>query len=402
MSIQPLGRCPGLLACTLVLTLGLAACGEGPAPAVEPPAPSIQGGQLRFVAGHPQLAQLRSAATVRAGSVTVELPAKLVWNEERTQRVVPSFAGRVTGIDADVGTQVKAGAVLARLASPDFGAAQADAAKAEADADLSRKALARQRELYEAGIVARKDVEQAEADMRRSAAERARAHARAALYGAAASVDQQLALRAALPGLVVERNLNPGQELRPDPYGPGVPPLFVITDPATLWVQIDAREGDVDALPTGARLELLVPALPGRRFEARVLTTAASIDPGTRTVKVRASVPNPDRLLRAEMLASARLERALGPGVLVPASALVLRGARHFVFVNPAAGVFEPRAVSVGWQGSNQVLITSRLEPGERVVSDNVLLLARQFGLANDQARPGAAAAPSPQAASTK
>ena len=101
-----------------------------------------------------------------------------MWNEERTQRIAPAFAGRVAAITADLGRPVKAGSVLARLYSPDFGAAQADAAKARADAELTQKALVRQRELLDAGIVARKDVEQAEADARRAAAELARAQSR--------------------------------------------------------------------------------------------------------------------------------------------------------------------------------------------------------------------------------
>ncbi len=389
----------GLLA---LATLALLACKDAPPPAApEPAAPILQGTQLRFQPGHPQLALLTATAATPATQITLELPARLVWNEERTQRIVPAFAGRVTSIAADLGQAVQPGSALAMLASPDYGAAQADAAKARADVDFSRKTLARQRELLDLGVAARKDFEQAEADAARSQAELARAQARVALYGGAAGVDQKLALRSTLAGVVVERNLNPGQEVRPDQAGPGVPPLFVISDPATLWVQIDAREAEAGTLRRGAAFELEVPALPGQRFEGRVTAVADAIDPNTRTIKVRGFVPNANRVLRAEMLATARFERSLGSGVMLPAQAVRLSGSTHSVFVQTAPGVFEPREVRIAWQGPQQVLVSRGLEVGEQVVSSNMLLLARMYKLAQDEGQPagGAAAASAAKAA---
>jgi cobalt-zinc-cadmium efflux system membrane fusion protein len=374
----------------------LIACKEAPPPPPEATAPIVQAGQLRFPPGHPQLSLIATTAATPPSRIVVELPARLVWNEERTQRIVPSFAGRVSAIDADVGRVVKAGTLLARMASPDFGAAQADAAKARSDIELTRKGLARQRELFEAGISARKDLEQAEADAQRAAAEGARAQNRVAMYGSDSSVDQQLTVRATMPGVVVERNLNPGQELRPDQQGPGVPPLFVVSDPGSLWVQIDARESEVGTLHPGSVFKLVVPSLGDRVFEGRVLVVSDAIDPATRTVKIRGVVANPERVLRAEMLATARFERSLGAGVMVPAQAVALRGTRHLVFVESAPGVFAPREIRLGWQGTAQAVVQSGLEVGERVVSDNLLLLARQFQLAQEE---GAATAPLASAA---
>jgi cobalt-zinc-cadmium efflux system membrane fusion protein len=371
-------------------TLALGACRDEPQAAAEPPAPTMQGHQLVYPANHPQVAQLGIATAAAAKTLTVDLPARLVWNEDRTQRIYPAFAGRVAHISADLGQPVKAGTVLAQLASPDFGIAQADTAKAQVDARLAQKSLARQRELFEAGVVARKELEQAEADAGRSQAEVQRAEARTHMYGAqGGGVDQRLALVAGIAGVVVERNLTPGQELRPDQMGPGVPPLFVVSDPSSLWVQIDARETEAGTLRPGASFELLVPSLPGGKFEGRVIAAADFIDPATRTIKVRGLIANADRRLKAEMLATARVERSPGPGVMVPASAVLLRDARQSVFVQVRPGVFEPRDITVGWQGPKEVLVSSGLEAGEQVVSDNTLLLARQYGLLQSESPRG-------------
>jgi membrane fusion protein, heavy metal efflux system len=368
----------------------LSACHDAPTHKVESPAPIVQNNQLRFPPNHPQLALLGVTAATAAQSITIELPAKLVWNEDRTQRLYPSFSGRVNSIRVDIGQAVASGQTLATLSSPEFGAAQADTAKAFADALVTQKALARQRELFEAGIIARKELDGSEADAARAAAESQRAEARTKLYGgaigASGSINQQLSLASSIAGVVVERNLNPGQELRPDQSGVGVPPLFVVSDPSNLWVQIDAKETDLAALKVGQSFELVVPSLGNKVFTAAIKTVGDFIDPVTRTIKVRGAIANPERLLKTEMLGTARLTRKIEGGVLVPATAALLNGAKHFVFVQSTAGVFEPREVDLGFEGPKVVLVIKGLAAGESVVSENTLLLARLWRMSRDNA----------------
>jgi len=352
------------------------------------PPPIIQGEQLRFPAGHPQLALLSTAPAVAANSMAIELPARLVWNEEKTERIYPAFSGRVAKLNADVGQSVRAGQALATLASPEFGAAQADTAKAQADASFFERAFQRQTELFEAGIVSRKEFEQAQADAQRAKAEVARAQARTQLYGGGNAVNQQLGISATVSGVVVERNLSAGQEVRPDQGGPGSLPLFVVTDPRSLWVQIDAREADVASLQPGTQISLTLPNYPEQSFAAKITATGDFIDSNSRTVKVRAVIDNSLRLLKAEMLANAKIERQLSKGVLIPASAVQLRGTQHWAYVQKEPGVFEPRKVSIGYEGLQQVLVTEGLQDGELVVKENSLLLAREFRNAQEQAKP--------------
>ena len=364
------------------LTL-LGACQDKAEPVAAAPMPIIQNKQLRYPAGHPQLPLLVSTAATQAQSMAIELPAKLVWNEEKTQRVYAAFSGRVTRISADVGQTVRAGQVLAELASPEFGAAQADTSRAQADATLAKQALQRQRELFDAGVVARKDLEQAEAEAARAQAEVSRALARTSLYGSSAGVNQQLGLRSDMAGVVVERNLNPGQEVRPDG---ATAPLFVVSDPSVLWLQIDAQEADVSDLRPGAKIQLQVPTLPDQKWQATITAVTDQIDPNTRTIKIRATVANPQRLLKNEMLAKVRYQRQVGNSIEVPATAVFLRGNQHYVFVQSQAGIFEPRDVKVSYEGAQRVLLSAGLKEGEQVVSQNGLLLARELRIAQEAA----------------
>ncbi|MBC7710228.1 MAG: efflux RND transporter periplasmic adaptor subunit [Rhizobacter sp.] len=375
------------LALSLLTTAGLLAlsgCSEPVPPAPDAAAAVLQGNQLRYPAGHPQLALLTTVDVRPSTAVAIDLPARLTWNESRTQRIFPAFAGRVTAIRADVGQSVKAGSILALMASPDFGQAQADAARAAVDAQLTQKSLARQSELLAAGVIARREFETTEAEAARAQTEVTRAQARSKLYGGGSGFNQQLGLITGINGIVVERNLNPGQELRPDQSGAGVPPPFVVSDPTSLWVQIDARERDVASLRAGSTFELIVPTLPNEKFVGKVVTSGDAIDPTTRTIKVRGEVANPDRRLKAEMLATARLERHLGGGLLIPASAVVLRGTQHTIYVQTGLGMFEPREVRISYQDSKQAVVARGLEAGDKVVSENVLLLERQFALSRE------------------
>jgi cobalt-zinc-cadmium efflux system membrane fusion protein len=133
-----------------------------------------------------------------------------------------------------------------------------------------------------------------------------------------------------------------------------------------------------------------------------VLAAGDFIDPATRTLRVRGVVANLDRQLKADMLASARVQRKNAAGVVVPSGALKLEGGQHAVMVQVAPGVFESRDVVVGQQGPSEALITRGLQPGEQVVVGNMLLLARQYRLATDAAAAAQAAASVSAASATK
>jgi cobalt-zinc-cadmium efflux system membrane fusion protein len=360
-----------------------------PSPPAKPPTtpdPIVQGEQLRFPAGHPQIALLSTVAAKTAESITIERPARLVWNEERTQRIYPAFAGRVLSLNADIGQSVNAGQVLATLASPEFGAAQADTAKAMADAQVADRALTRHQTLFAADVISRKELDSTEAEALRARAELARAQARTRMYGSAQNVNQQLGLAATVKGVVVERNLSAGQEVRPDQGGPSNPALFVVSDPSVLWVQIDAREADIASLKPGTLISLTLPNYPDQSFAAKIAATGDFIDSATRAIKVRAVVDNTQRLLKAEMLGTARIQRKLAAGVLVPSSAVQLRGNQHWAYVQIEAGVYEPRRVKLGYEGIQEVLVVQGLQADDLVVKDNSLLLAREFRIAQDNA----------------
>lgn len=225
-----------LILSTIILTL--ASCSAEPEATKEA---GIKVDGERAILAEPDKASFLKVAMVeRDKGGTLRLSGRLVWNEDKTVRIFPQLGGRIQSIAVDVGNTVKTNQPLAVLSSPDYGQALADARKARADAHVARQALERNRQLHEAGVVAEKDWQLAEASAVSARAEAERASRR--LAGLGGDGDGSYVLRAPLAGVVVERNLNPGMEFRPDQVGV---PLFVLTDPTSLWIQIDAGEADL-------------------------------------------------------------------------------------------------------------------------------------------------------------
>lgn len=329
----------------------------------------------RVTLAEPDKAGFLKVVAVRKDSGGIlRLPGRLVWNEDRTVRVFPQLGGRVTRIDVEIGATVKAGQALAILASPDFGLALAEERKARADVAVARKALLRNRELLEAGVIARKDWELSEADAARAEAEVDRTARRLATLGGDGG--GAYTLRSPLAGTVVERNVNPGQEVRPDQPGA---PLFVVTDPSGLWVQLDASESDLGKIKPGEPFSIEVRQYPGARFVGRLGHVADFVDPNSRTIKVRGEVANRDRRLKGEMFVTALIEVPAADVLRVPTQAVFLVGDKRYVFVEEGAGRYLRREIAAGPELGGWQEILSGLKEGERVITEGNLHLLRFF-----------------------
>jgi len=336
---------------------------------------------VTFPAKSPQLTAL-SVATVEARpSEAHRANGRLVWNEEATVRIYTPVAGRVQSIPVSLGDFLGQNAPLARLDSPDFGQAQADAHKANADLLLAERTLARTQDLFEHGAAARKDLEAAENAYAGAQAEKQRTASRLALYGATAdgTVDGLFTLRTPLAGVVVEKNINAGQEVRPDQLLANAPqlfaPLFVLSDPTHLSLLIDATERDLAFFRPGLALTVRSSAFPDTKFAGIVDRVADFFDPATRMVTVRGHVENPDRLLKAEMFVSIEFESDSTPGLSIPTQAVFLKGGRHFVFLEEKPGTYVRREVEVGSEQAGKLIVLHGLESNQRVVTEGSLLL---------------------------
>jgi cobalt-zinc-cadmium efflux system membrane fusion protein len=174
----------------------------------------------------------------------------------------------------------------------------------------------------------------------------------------------------------VERNLNPGQELRPDAQGDKA--LFVVSDPSQLWFVLDVTEKDIGAIKQGTEVRIASTSLGDDRISGRIDHVADVVDPQTRTVKARGSIQSADERLKAEMYIVAKVHVPATTGFLVPARAVYLRGEQYFVFVDDGNGRYTRRAVLAGpISADGKQVILEGLAADQRVVVDGNLQLER-------------------------
>ncbi|HVY71757.1 MAG TPA: efflux RND transporter periplasmic adaptor subunit [Verrucomicrobiae bacterium] len=380
MKLSPLISSPearlALLAAAALGAIGCHKVEKAEAPGGDP---KVAGEKITFPNDSSQLATLTVEPAKKCADSKIRLNGRLVWNDNVTVRVFSPFAGRVTGIDAEVGATVRRDTVLARIISPDFGQAQADARKALTDLKLAERNAARLQELAQHGAAATKDVAAAEADLARAQAESQRARTRLAIYGGNMdAIDNGYLLKTPIDGVVVERNLNPGQEVRPDQMLASADrlaaPLFVVTDPRKLWVQLDVSETDLPRLRAGQGLTVRVPSVD-RAFPAIVEIISDSLDPVTRTVKVRAAIDNAEKLLKAEMLVTVEVPATGDQAMDVPAKSVFFKAEHHYVYCEENRGTFSRREVSIGLSHDGKIQVVAGLAESDKVVADGAILL---------------------------
>ena len=363
----------------------LAGCSK-PAETLQPvPAPQVLGNRVIFPPQAPQLTSITTALAEPRRLALSHLTGRLYWNDDTTVRIFTPVIGRVAAVLADIGTAVMPGSALARIKSADYGQALADARTAAANLAAADKSFARAKDLLANGAAAQKDVEAAEAAERAAAAERARALARLQLYGGGESeTDESYVLRSPVAGIVVERTINAGQEVRNDQMLANAPnlfaPLFVVADPRVLWLQLDAAETDLPSLAVGQRLRVYSPVYPGRVFDGEIQNIGEELDPATRTVKIRGVVKNPDQVLKAEMYVAVDVVRDVEnldkAGVELASTAVFTVDDQPYVFVLlPNGNQFERRKVAIGTEQDGKIPVLSGVLPGEKVVVEGALLL---------------------------
>jgi cobalt-zinc-cadmium efflux system membrane fusion protein len=333
----------------------------------------VDGDKIQFTGVNKPLNGMRSKPIEVGVQPVLVLPGRLVWDEEKTVKIFSPFAGRVQRVDVQLGQQVTKGQTLAIIQSPEFGMVQNDAKKSELMANLARLNLNRAKELFDQGIIAKKDLDQVSADSLQAFAEYDRALARMQSLGAInKSVDQRFQLTSTVKGTVVERNIYPGRELGIDL---NAPPSFVVTDPSNLWAILELSEVDIGRFELGAEVTIFNNALPNEKLKGQISRIAEFIDPVTRTVKVRVTVPNDSLRLKAEMFIQAEIPLSHVDGLIVPSKAIVLIGDSHYVFVEIEPNQYIRKNVKLGTQFLEKTEVIEGLYASEKIVFDGALYL---------------------------
>jgi RND family efflux transporter MFP subunit len=325
--------------------------------------PARPPGTVRIPIERQQLAGV-TFATVVATDVgrTLRTVGKVGYDETRVQHVHPRVDGWVEKVFVDfTGDLVKQGQPMLTLYSPEMLASQEELLLARRARDTMRNnplasAAAQGESLFRAARqrLVQWNLSEAQIDEILETGQPIR----------------NTTLHAPAAGFVLERNAFPNQRVTPETD------LYTLADLSRVWVMADVYEADFDAVRQGAAARILLPYGDAKAaIPARINYVQPSVDPTTRTLKLRLEASNPGLRLRPEMFVDIEFPVLGGSRLVVPADAVLNSGERQVVFVDSGDGYLEPRDVELGPQVGSSIVVVSGVSEGERVVASGTFLV---------------------------
>lgn len=307
--------------------------------------------------------------TIGRLSQEVRTAAQVTFDERRVKAIAPKIDGWVEQLYVNfTGQPVRIGDPLLTIYSPMLVSAQQELlvatrleqSVAQADANMQRGA----RELREAAR--RKLLYWDISDEQIRALERTGA------------ITKTLVLRSPVEGVVVEKKVLAGQRIMAGE------PLYQVADLSVVWLEGEVFERDLAAVRLGQAVVAEFDASPGERRAGRITYIYPTIDPETRTARIRVELSNSALRLKPGMYGTIRIQGTTNvPTLLVPRSAILATGERRFVFVRLPDGKLAPRDVEVGLSSDDLTQVLRGLTTADTVVRSATFLVDAESNLSS-------------------
>jgi Cu(I)/Ag(I) efflux system membrane fusion protein len=184
-----------------------------------------------------------------------------------------------------------------------------------------------------------------------------------------------LTLYSPFSGIVLEKVAYKGMNVMPGMA------LFKLADLSIVWLYADIYEYELPFIRLGQQASIQLSYLQGESFTGKAIYIYPSLNPETRTAKVRFEIPNPHGKLKPEMYAKVEIKVHLGQKLTVPEGAIIDTGIRQLAIIDKGSGYFEPREVKVGAKVDNYYEVIRGLKAGERVVTSANFLIDSESNL---------------------
>jgi len=309
----------------------------------------------------------------------VVLPGEIRLNEDRTAHVVPRVAGVAEKVAVELGQPVTRGQLLAVLSSPALSDQRSELQAAQQRLALAQETYTREKRLWEQGISAQQDYQQARTSLQeaRIAADNARQKLAAIGAAPAGSALNRFELRAPFDGVVVAKHLSQGEAVQAETA------VFTVADLRTVWADFSITAKDLEAVTANAAATVRATAT-GTAVQGKVSYVGALLGEQTRTAPARVTLDNPKLAWRPGMFVNVSVEsgRVQVP-VAVRADAVQTVDDKLSVFVPVEAG-FEVRPVKTGRTDGTWTEIVEGLPAGTRYAAANSYVLKAEAGKSAD------------------
>ena len=387
----------GVIVLVLVAAIGVTLLVTSRRGGTEATAPQ---GETRAAELPPGVVEVPEAAQKNAGlettpvnsrvlPATIEVTGVVAPDERRVSHVRPLARGVIEDIPVTLGARVAQGQTLVTYDNIELGelvgnyvSEVATQRQTEADREVKQQALQRAEDLIKLEAIAQQTLEQRRAEFKNAEAAVVSQQARVSKieeqihrFGLSDANLSTLApeegrsghrtashstLRSPFSGVVTKFDIAPGELVGPDRE------LMTVTDLSTVWVLADVYEKDLAKVKVNSDVNIHVDAYPDRVFVGRLTYIGDSIDPQSRTAKVRCVIANPDGALKLDMFVKVAVATTDSrEGISVPVAAVQQIDGKPVVFVRQSPTRFERRDVVLGNTAGDVVEIRSGLKAGE-------------------------------------
>ncbi|RKR80021.1 cobalt-zinc-cadmium efflux system membrane fusion protein [Mucilaginibacter gracilis] len=321
------------------------------------------------------LAKMITVDTAKTTSMKDELnlSGEVSNDDNNVVKVFPFSSGQVIDVKVSLGDKVSKGQTLAMMRSADIAGNYTDLSSTQSDVAVTKRQLEQAEYLYKNGIASERDYTEAKENYNKAVAANNKVKSQLTINGGGnTAANGMLIIKAPQNGYIVEKNITSGSFIRQDNNGS----MFTISNMKDVWIWANVFESDISKVKVGYTAKVTTLAYPDKVFMGKVNEVSSVLDPDNKVMKIKIALPNPDMLLKPQMFTNVTITNNENKqSVAIPAKAIVFDNSKNFVVVYNSKCDLKVREVSVIKTVDDVTYIASGLNPGDKVISKNQLLL---------------------------
>ncbi len=318
--------------------------------------------------------QVYKIDSVRYVSLNEEtrLNGNVDFDQNSIVKIYSLVSGRVSEVKADLGTHVEKGTELALVESPDIVNYINNFQQDKLTLEVADKNYENVKELYQAKFSSQIDLISAKRDYEKSKEEFEKSSNLLKLFGGYKQGETgYMKIKSPITGFVVDKNVNPGMDIRSD----NTNPLFTISDLKTVWVMANVYETDISRIYKGMNVSIKTLAYPDKEFNGQISNINSVIDHEAKVLRVRILIQNPEGFLKPDMFASILLNHPLERKALAINPKAVVFDNNLYYVVSVVGKKLEKKEVKIISTTSRYTFISGDLKPGDIVIAEGSLLV---------------------------
>jgi membrane fusion protein, heavy metal efflux system len=319
----------------------------------------------------------KMVATTRTAEVTTQslkneltFYGQITADNNKMIEVYPIVGGNVTKVYVELGDYVRQGQLLATIRSTEVASFEQELDDAHNDVLVAKNNLKVAQELFEGKLNAERDVIEANGQLEKAMAQLHRIQETFKIYNIKKGAIYEA--RSPISGFVIEKKINENMLLRSDKSDN----IFDIAEISDVWAIANVNESDINQVRLGIDAAVTTLSYPDKVFTGKVDKIFNIIDPETKAMKVRIKLANHEYLLKPSMRANIRLSYTENQQMLaIPSSAVIFDKSKNFVMIFKDRNNIETRQIHTFRQVGDVTYVSSGLQEGERVITQNQMLI---------------------------